>query len=59
MGGEKNKYPDLSYCPWASGAGSASEAEMASRVKTLIVQILSSESSLRVYSLRQVPALGI
>lgn len=59
MGNGKNKYPDLSYCSWASGAGSASEAEMASSVKTLIVQILHSETSLRGSGLQQVPVLGV
>lgn len=59
MGSGKNKYPNLSYCPWASGASSAPGAETASRVKTLIVQILYLETSLRVSGLQQVPALGV
>lgn len=54
-----NTQIDLSYSSWASGAGSASEAEMASSVKTLIVQILHSETSLRDSGLQQVPVLGV
>lgn len=47
MGGGENKYQELSRCPWTSGVGSASGAEMASREEALIVQILCSEMDYR------------
>lgn len=44
---EKNKYQELSRCPWTSSFGSASGAEMASREEALIVQTLRSATDYR------------
>lgn len=44
---EKNKYQELSRCPWTSSFGSASGAEMASREEALIVRTLRSATDYR------------
>lgn len=44
---EKNKYQELSRCPWTSSFGWASGAEMAPREEALIVQTLRSATDYR------------